>query len=141
MNKLNNIFYCLSISLTSISVQLFGSFDSSLLTLFILMALDIISGIMAAVYISINSKTSKISSTVMWKGLLKKTITIILVIISYRLDILLQVDYIRTSIVIAFIVNEVLSIIENAANMGIKVPQFFTQLLSEVEKNQIKKGE
>lgn len=46
----------------------------------------------------------------------------IFVLIAYRLDIMIGTDYIRNAVIIAFITNEVISIIENAGLMGVPVP-------------------
>lgn len=143
MNHYQNVMYVtsLSISFISITTQLFGDFNSSLITLLIVMLIDFISGILASVYKSITTKEAAISSKIMFKGIIKKVFILFLVIISYRLDLLLHLDYIQTCIIISFIINEVLSILENCANLGIKIPAFFTKILSEVENSNNKKGE
>lgn len=45
------------------------------------------------------------------------------VLVANRLDVSLGTNYIRTTAVVAFIVNEAISIIENAGLMGIPIPQ------------------
>ena len=47
---------------------------------------------------------------------------IVLVAVAYRLDILIGTDYIRYTVIIGFICNEVISLIENAGLMGVPVP-------------------
>ena len=48
--------------------------------------------------------------------------TLLIVLVAARLDILLGVTFVRDGVVIAYIVNELLSIVENAGLMGIPIP-------------------
>ena len=48
--------------------------------------------------------------------------TLLFVLIAYRLDLLIGTNYIRDAVIISFIINEALSIAENAALMGIPLP-------------------
>ena len=63
-----------------------------------------------------------LSSSVGWLGLAKKCMTLLLVLVAHRLDVTLGVDWVRTTVVVAFIVNETISIIENAGLLGIPMP-------------------
>ncbi len=49
-----------------------------------------------------------------WRGLLKKGMTLVVVLVAVRLDIVLGTSFVREAVVIAYIVNETISIIENA---------------------------
>lgn len=44
------------------------------------------------------------------------------VLVAYRLDLAIGVDYIRDAVIIGFIANELISIVENAGLMGIPLP-------------------
>ena len=44
------------------------------------------------------------------------------VLVAYRLDVALGLGYIRTATIVAFIVNEAISILENAGIMGVPIP-------------------
>ena len=57
-----------------------------------------------------------------WKGLCRKGVTLLFVLIAYRLDLTIGVDYIRNAVIIGFIANELISIVENAGLMGIPLP-------------------
>ena len=46
----------------------------------------------------------------------------VFVLIAYRVDLAIGTDYFRDAVVIAFITNELISIVENAGLMGIKLP-------------------
>lgn len=102
----------------------FGGWDSSLTTLVVFMAVDYITGLLvAAVWKkSPKSDTGALESHAGWKGLIKKCVTLLVVLMATRLDIMLQVDFVRTAAVIGFIVNETLSIVENLGLMGVPVP-------------------
>ena len=53
-----------------------------------------------------------------WKGLCRKGMTLLFVLIAVRLDLLMGTNYLRDAVCIAFIANEALSILENAGLMG-----------------------
>lgn len=104
--------------------SLFGGWSSGLITLMIFMAADYFTGLIVAAVFK-NSKKSKsgvLESRAGWKGLCRKGTTLLFVLIAYRLDLLIGTNYIRDAVIISFCINEVLSIAENAALMGIKMP-------------------
>lgn len=103
---------------------IFGGWDSSIATLLIFMLIDYISGLVVAGVFHKSTKTASgtLSSKTCWQGLAKKCMTLVFVIVGNRLDIMLGSTYVRDAICIAFVVNELISIIENAKLMGIKIP-------------------
>lgn len=48
--------------------------------------------------------------------------TLLFVLIAYRLDLAIGVDYIRNAVIIGFMANELISIVENARLMGLPLP-------------------
>lgn len=104
--------------------KLFGGFDSTVITLFIFMAADYISGLICAGVFkkSPKSKNGALESHAGFKGLVRKGIILIIVLLSYRLDIITGQNFIADGVIIAFITNEAISITENAALMGIPMP-------------------
>ena len=70
-----------------------------------------------------------------WKGLVRKGMTLLIVLIACRLDVMLGVNYIRDAVVIAFVVNETLSIIENAGLMGVPIPAAITKAIEMLRDN------
>ena len=100
---------------------IFGGWSSGLTTLLIFMAIDYISGLVVAgvFHASPKSETGALESRAGWKGLVRKGMTLVIVLIGCRLDMLLGLNYIRDALVIAFILNEVISITENAGLMGV----------------------
>ncbi len=103
---------------------LLGGWDTALQTLVIFMATDYFSGIMAAGIFKNSSKTAngRISSAAGWKGIAKKVMSLLMVLIACRLDILLDTTFARDAVIIAIVSNEAISIIENAGLMGVPIP-------------------
>ena len=104
--------------------QLFGGWSMDLQTLLLFMVVDYVSGLILAGVFKKSEKTKSgaLSSNVGFKGLCKKIGILFCVLIAYRLDISIGTDYIRTAVIIAFIVNEAVSIIENVGLMGVPIP-------------------
>lgn len=104
--------------------NLFGGWTQSLTTLVIFMAIDYLTGIAVAGFFrnSTKSDTGGLSSAVGFKGLVKKIMILAIVVIAYRLDLLINVNYIRNTAIIGFCANELISILENAGLMGLKRP-------------------
>ena len=107
---------------------LFGGWDAALVTLVIFMAVDYITGLLVAgvFHRSGKSESGALESHAGWKGLLKKGGTLLVVLVACRLDLLMGSTFIRDAVIIAFIVNDVISIAENAGLMGIRIPKVIT---------------
>ena len=104
----------------SFFVALFGGWDSALATLLIFMGVDYVTGLMVAA--AGKSPKGKLSSKVGWKGIAKKCVILLLVLVAARLDVVLGTSYVRAGVCIAFLCNEVISILENAGLMGVPLP-------------------
>ena len=104
--------------------NLFGGWSADLITLIICMIVDYIMGIIIAgvLHKSQKSQNGALSSSVGWVGLCRKGVILLIVLIAHRLDITLGVDYIKTAVIIGFITNEIISILENAGIMGVPLP-------------------
>lgn len=118
--------------------QAFGGWDAALITLLLFMAVDYLSGLIVAGVFQASDKSASgsLSSIACWQGLLKKGMTLIIVLVAARLDIVLGTAFVRDAVVIAYIVNETISIIENAGLMGLPVPDV---IMSAIEQLQGKK--
>ena len=101
-----------------------GGWDYALVTLMIVMCIDYISGIVVAGVFHASKKTESgaLESNVGFKGLCRKCMILLIVLIAYRMDLVIGVSYIRDTVIIGFIANEIISIIENAGLMGITLP-------------------
>lgn len=108
---------------------LFGGWDAGLVTLIIFMSIDYISGLVVAgiFHNSKKTKSGTLESRAGFKGLCRKCMTLLFVLIAYRLDIIIGANYIRDAVVIGFIANEIISIIENAGLMGVPLPDVITK--------------
>lgn len=115
---------------------LFGGWDESIITLLIFMTIDYISGLVVAGVFHKSSKTESgcLESGACYKGLIRKGMILLFVIIGNRLDMQLGSNYVRDGVCIAFMVNEVISIIENARLMGIPIPTVLEKALDIVNK-------
>lgn len=111
--------------------NLLGGWTTDMVTLAIFMAIDFITGILLAAVFknSTKSESGALNSKAGWKGLCKKCVTFLFVIIAHRLDIALGINYIRTAAIIGFIANEAISIVENAGMMGIPLPKVITKAI------------
>ena len=108
----------------SIIASLFGGWDTDLVTLVIFMGIDYVSGLVVAGIFHNSNKTESgaLESKAGWKGLCRKCMTLLFVLIAYRLDLALGVNYIRDAVIIGFMANELISIVENAGLIGLPLP-------------------
>ena len=115
--------------------QAFGGWDAALATLIAFMAIDYVTGlIVAGVFqASDKSETGALNSVACWQGLLKKGMTLVIVLVAARLDIVLGTAFVRDAVVIAYVVNETISIIENAGLMGLPVPDVIMQAIEQLQ--------
>ena len=104
--------------------ELFGGWDAALTTLVMFMAIDYASGLIVAgiFHKSSKSETGGLNSQIGWQGICRKGITLAIVLIASRLDILIGTSYIKDAVIIAFCSNELISIVENAGLVGIPMP-------------------
>lgn len=110
---------------------MFGGWDTGLITLVSFMAIDYISGLVVAGVFHKSNKTESgtLESRTGWKGLARKCMTFLFVFIAYRLDLMIGSNYIRDAVIIGFVTNELISIIENAGLMGIPLPNAITKAI------------
>lgn len=119
-------YVCFTIgAIGSMIASLFGGWDASLQTLVIFMAIDYITGLIVAgvFHTSPKTKTGALESRAGWKGLIRKGETLLIVLVACRLDAVMGSSFVRDAVVIGFIANETLSIIENAGLMGVPIPK------------------
>lgn len=139
--KLKTMVSTVTGTIGSLLINLIGKPTDGLIILIVLMIIDLIVGFLISAIWQKSSKTDsgKLSSSAMFKGIIKKFFTLVIVVIAYQLDILLAMNVIRHIVIIAFIVEEVLSITENIAISGIKIPIIITKALDVLEK-EVKNG-
>lgn len=103
---------------------LFGGWDTGMVTLIIFMIIDYVAGLVVAGIFKKSKKSASgaLESRAGWKGLCRKCLTLLFVLIAYRLDLLLNINYIRNAVIIGFCTNELISLVENAGLMGVPLP-------------------
>lgn len=109
----------------------FGGWSAGLATLILFMVIDYVSGLIVAGVFKNSQKTDSgaLESRAGWKGLCRKCMTFIYVLVAYRLDLIIGTNYIRDAVIIAFVVNELISITENAGLMGLPLPDVITKAI------------
>ena len=113
-----------------------GGWDTGLVSLLIFMALDYVSGLVVAGVFHKSNKTDtgSLESKAGWKGLCRKCMTLVFVLVAYRLDLVIGTNYIRDAVIIAFMANELISLVENAGLMGIPLPAVITKAIDILQK-------
>ncbi len=116
--------------------SLFGGWSTGLVTLLIFMSIDYLSGLIVAgvFHNSPKTGTGTLESRAGWKGLCRKCMTLLFVLIAYRLDLELSTNYIRDAVIIGFMTNELISIVENAGLMGLPLPAVITKAIDVLTK-------
>ena len=111
--------------------SLLGGWDAALVTLVIFMGVDYLTGLIVAGVFHNSEKTASgtLESRAGWKGLCRKGVSLLVVLVACRLDLMIGSDVIRDAVVIAFVVNETISIIENAGLMGVPIPIAITKAI------------
>ena len=114
----------------------FGGWDASIVALLVCMAVDYASGSMVALVFHNSNKTETgaYNSSYGLKGLCKKGMMLLFVLVAVQIDKLLGTAYARDAVCIGFCSNEVLSIIENLGLAGIPMPQAITKALEQLQK-------
>ena len=114
----------------------FGGWDAGLATLLIFMAIDYVSGLIVAGVFHTSNKTDTgaLESRAGFKGLCRKGMTLLFVLVAYRLDLVIGTNYIRDAVIIAFIANETISLVENAGLMGIPLPAVIIKAIDVLQK-------
>jgi toxin secretion/phage lysis holin len=109
----------------------FGGWTSGMTTLLVFMAIDYISGLVVAGVFHKSSKSASgaLESRAGLKGLCRKCFMLLMVLVGARLDIAMNLSYICNAVIIAFIVNETISIVENAGLMGVPIPAVITRAI------------
>lgn len=124
MDKIFNGISIITGIVGGLAASLFGQLDTILWALIILMVLDYITGIIKAIY----SKT--LSSEIGFKGLLRKVLILIIVAVANVVQVLVGDNIaIREIVIMFYIANEGISILENAAVIMPNMPEKLKDVL------------
>ena len=113
---------------------LFIGIDFSIRTLLLVMTIDYVIGVSLAITGSSKHGDGKLSSKIGYKGIVKKITILLLVALGAIIDEYLvsrgiSFEYIKDISIIAFMINESLSIVENSRLAGLKIPDVFTRFI------------
>lgn len=136
-----NVLYSLVGVVGGFVAMAFGGWSDALITLIVFMALDYVTGLIVAGIFkkSKKSENGALESRAGFKGLCRKGIALMIVLVAVRLDIIMHTTYIKDAVIIAFVVNESISIIENAGLMGIPIPPVIAKAI-DVLRNESEKA-
>ena len=109
----------------SFTAKLLGGWDMALQTLLLFMVTDYLTGLIVAGVFKKSPKTENgaLESKAGWKGLCRKGMTLLYVLVAAQLEKMTGTDIIRNAVIIGFIANEALSILENGGLMGLPMPK------------------
>lgn len=129
MKHMDKVFNSVVAVIATIFTYLFGSWDTAIIVLITFMVMDYITGVLYAW----NTKT--ISSEVGLKGLSKKFLIILILIGAVALDRLMSNGtwVFRTLVCYFYIANEGISLLENAGNLGLPVPEKLKAALAQLK--------
>ncbi len=114
-----------------------GGCDGLLYALLAFVIIDYITGIMCAIV------DKKLSSSVGFKGICRKVLIFLLVGIAHLLDIYVigNGSILRTAAIFFYISNEGVSLMENAAHLGLPVPVKIKEVLEQLHDRAEKDGD
>ena len=120
----------------SVIANLLGGWDTALQTILIFMAIDYVTGLVVAGVFKKSTKTDTgaLESKAGWKGLCRKGMTLLIILVAAQMDKVSGTEVIRNAVIIGYIANEALSIIENAGLMGLPVPKFIVNAIDILKK-------
>ena len=105
-----------------------GGYDGLLYALVVFMVVDYITGVMCAV------SDKKLSSAVGFKGICRKVLILMLVGIANLLDVEVigTGAVLRTAVIFFYLSNEGVSLLENAAHLGLPIPEKLKAILAQL---------
>lgn len=108
-----------------------GGLDGFVYALIIFVVVDYITGVLAAII------QKKVSSEIGFKGICKKVLIFCLVGLAHILDtqVIKTGSVLRTAVIFFYISNEGISVVENAARIGLPVPQKLIDVLEQLKED------
>lgn len=142
-NKFVKILLLIIIILFVTGLCIFIGIDFATKTLLLVMAIDYILGLALAINGNSKHGDGKLSSKVGYSGIVRKITILLLVGVSALIDSFIiksgfDFAYIKEIAVITFIINELISIIENARLAGVDIPDVIIQLIESIKNIKMK---
>lgn len=100
-----------------------GGFTPLLSIMVIMMAVDFLTGFLGA------AMRKELASSKMFDGAVRKIIMFVVVVMAYQIGNAIALPWLRDAVIVYYIINEALSILENAVLAGVRVPSFLTAIL------------
>lgn len=107
---------------------LFGDINGLLVALLIAMSLDFVTGIIVAVV------KHELSSNICGKGIAKKVLMLCIVVVGHLVDSAVIGDgaAVQNLVVMFYLANECISLLENSARLGVKYPDKLIKILEQL---------
>ncbi|MCR8641996.1 phage holin family protein [Paenibacillus sp. N1-5-1-14] len=103
----------------------FGGWSELLGFFTLTIIIDYVTGILAAL------KTGQgLSSSIGFWGITKKGLMLVVILLAHRIDLLFEVDYVMIGAIYFYLANELISIAENYARIGLPMPEQFKKIIS-----------
>ena len=124
----DNVIKSISAALGAVGGFLFGQLNGLFYAVIAMMAIDYITGVVVAVL------DKNLSSEVGFRGLVKKLFILVLIAVAHIIDaqVIGTGAALMTAVMLFFIANEGISILENAAALGLPIPQKLRDVLEQL---------
>ena len=132
MKKMAKIFNSTVAVVATFFTYLFGGWDAAIGILIVFMCLDYATGVIVAY------QNNLLDSEVGFKGLVKKFMILVILIVAVMLDRLMNTGtwVFRTLVCYFYIANEGISLLENVSNLGVKIPDKLKDALVQLNKDE-----
>ncbi len=110
---------------------LYGEITGLFIAIIALMALDYVTGILCGI------AAKALSSETGFKGLVKKLMVLVIIAVGHLIDtyIIGTGSALMTAVILFFAANEGISILENAAKLGLPIPKKLRDILEQLRKD------
>lgn len=108
-----------------------GGFDGFLYALIVFVAVDYVTGVMVGIL------NKELSSRIGFRGIFKKVVIFCLVAVAHIIDtrVIQNGSVLRTAVVFFYLSNEGISILENAAQIGLPIPKKLKDVLEQIKED------
>lgn len=130
--KMEKVFNSTVAVVATFFTYLFGGWDAAIGILIVFMCLDYATGVIVAY------QNNLLDSEVGFKGLVKKFMILVILIVAVMLDRLMNTGtwVFRTLVCYFYIANEGISLLENVSNLGVKIPDKLKDALVQLNKDE-----
>ncbi|GLC79334.1 phage holin family protein [Lacrimispora brassicae] len=108
-----------------------GGFDGFLYALIVFVGVDYVTGVMAGIL------NKELSSRIGFRGIFKKIVIFCLVAVAHIIDnhVIGNGSVLRTAVIFFYLSNEGISILENAAHVGLPIPGKLKAVLEQIKED------